>query len=507
MLWRIPLLAGFALLAPGGLLAQSAEGILKRHVKAAGGAKALRAITSTRYAGTVTRAAQPDAPLGQFVWQFKSPALFYEELRWPAAATAESFNGRSAWRELPDGGLATLTGREPARARAWAVFRNDRLVTWKKQRVRVRLVGSGEADGKPARIVEFTTQTGLQRRLWFDAGSHLLLREESERESGAEVIDYAGYRAVDGVQEPHRIRIRRAGEIFEVAVTHVSHNLALPESIFDFPHRASTPLPQVAGLLEALAHNQKTLEALLENYTYTMVQTEIEVDGKGSVKQKREKTYEVFYLDGRAVQKLVAEDGHPLSPGDARKEDARIEKIIRLHQEHKERRLARRTRPGQAQDGEGRNPTVGDFLHLSQFVHPRRERFRGRNVIVFEFEPRPGYKPRNRSESLLQKLGGVVWIDEDARQVARLEARLLDSFRMGGGLVASVRQGSALVFEQELVRGEVWLPLYAEVNLSARLFLLAGVKMNMILRFSDFKKFNVETRSEIKPPAVPQDFR
>jgi hypothetical protein len=123
---------------------------------------------------------------------------------------------------------------------------------------------------------------------------------------------------------------------------------------------------------------------------------------------------------------------------------------------------------------------------------------------VFEFEPRPGYKPRNRAESLTQKLAGALWVDEQAKQVVRLEARLLDNYRMAGGLLASLHKGSAFVFEQEIVNNEVWLPRFAEISASARVFLLAGLKFNGTRHYSNYKKFRVETKVEVAPPKDPQ---
>jgi hypothetical protein len=146
---------------------------------------------------------------------------------------------------------------------------------------------------------------------------------------------------------------------------------------------------------------------------------------------------------------------------------------------------------------------ISDFLRTMRLVNPRRERFRGQEVLVFEFEPRPGYKPRNRAESLIQKLTGAVWVDERERQVARLEARMLDNYRIGGGLLASLHKGSAFLFEQERVNNEVWLPRYAEVNASMRVFLLAGMKFHLVHHYSNYKKFRVDATYEVKPPAPP----
>ncbi len=75
----------------------------------------------------------------------------------------------------------------------------------------------------------------------------------------------------------------------------------------------------------------------------------------------------------------------------------------------------------------------------------------------------------------------------------RLEARLVESFKMGGGLLASVKPGSAFLFEQTRLEEGVWLPRYSQVNASARVMLFKGLSINETNEFSDFKRFSTKT--------------
>jgi len=65
-------------------------------------------------------------------------------------------------------------------------------------------------------------------------------------------------------------------------------------------------------------------------------------------------------------------------------------------------------------------------------------------VLVFDFEPNPEYKAKNLVERLVKELAGVVWVDEKANDVARLEAYFVGDFHLGGGILASVRKAPAL---------------------------------------------------------------
>ncbi len=485
--------------------AQSGDAIIKRHIKAIGGEKAARAAASVRIQGDVLDAAGGSA--GAFLWQTQRPNLFYLEVGGDDGFT-EASNGRTAWREDKSGGLRTLTGPAQSRARSAAAFRADRLLNYKKEKIRATALGPGAAQKRPALLVQLTTASGIQRKLFFDTENYLLLKEEQETDDGREEILYGDFRAVGGLLFPHHIEIARGGRGWTLQARQVRLDAPVETALFDFPSRAVTPNVDVVQLLKEVEQNSQEVNRLQENYAYNVTDTDLKVDGKGNVTEKSERTYEIFHIGDTSYWKLVAKDGKPLSESDARKEQEKAEKFIREYEESRKKDAARKAKEEkQIADGKKKKKdddddiTIADFFRISQFTNPRRERFRGQDVIVFEFQPRPGYKPRGRAENLIHKLTGAVWIDAKEKQVARLEARLADSFRMGGGLVASLGKGSAVVLEQELVRGEVWLPSYAEINLSARVFLVAGMKFNKIQRFSNYQRFNVETKSEVKPPA------
>jgi len=126
-------------------------------------------------------------------------------------------------------------------------------------------------------------------------------------------------------------------------------------------------------------------------------------------------------------------------------------------------------------------------------------------VLVFDFEPNPDFKPRKLVEKIVQKLAGVVWVDEKAHQVARLEAYFVGDVKIAGGLLANLQKGTSFVFEQAFVNNEVWLPTYGEAHIGVRFLLVKGIKARVVTRYWDYKKFNVETLSTIAKPKGAAD--
>ncbi len=252
--------------------------------------------------------------------------------------------------------------------------------------------------------------------------------------------------------------------------------------------RASTeaPVPDAAELLAKVQENQKAIDALIEQYACRKSVEELEPDKAGGFRRDSLKEYEVFYLAGQEIERLVAKDGKPL-PADKEKDEAsRVEKKVRDFQRKKEKQAERVARGEKEEE-----PGISTFLRVSKFTNPRRVEFRGQNVVAFDFEPLPNYHAKNRLEKVLQGLVGTTWVDDQAKEIVKLEAHFARSLKFGGGLLAAVKPGSAFVFEQTLVNNEVWLPSYAEIHLSGRV-LFKGMKVDRIIRYSEYKKFRVE---------------
>ena len=233
----------------------------------------------------------------------------------------------------------------------------------------------------------------------------------------------------------------------------------------------------------------------------TRLEEETEYDSDGKVKKHTITESTFFYVDGEEISTLIKKDGKPLSATEQKKETEKAQKRVEEVQKHQAKKDAKEEKAKEEGKPQKDEETVGIelFLRTCQFVNPRRERFRGQDVLVFDFESNPEYKPRNWEEKIVQKLAGTIWVDEKAQDVARLEAYFVGDAKIAGGLLANVREGTGFVFEQEFVNNEVWLPTYEEAHVGARVLLVKGFRVSEVTRYSDYKKFRVETLSTMAP--------
>jgi hypothetical protein len=404
---------------------------------------------------------------------------------------------------LDGAGAGTLLGPDAQELRLHALLTTTRFQDLSRHRVGARPAGVAEIDGKPAVAVDFLLGDARER-VFFDAKTALPVKFERRRAAGVREIFLGDYRRVDGVFEPFSIRVRDGSREVRIAVERVTHNGPVDETAFLVPaNGGGAPLPDVATLFAAIVANQEKLEQLTEHYAFREKRVEREDDGKGGLRIKEERTFFVLPVAGRFVRQLLAVDGKGLTPSEAEKEQRRVRKEIQDLLDERDKRQARaeRDREKGREPEKDRRVTILTFLRMCTVSSIRRESFRGHEVIALDFEPRPDFKPTNLGEQLVSKLAGTLWVDEKARQVVRVEGRLQNSVKIGGGLVGSLSPASAFVLEQERVSEELWLPSYSEVNVTARVFLLASVKANTVSRFSDYERYDVD--SEYSTPRPP----
>jgi len=494
----LPLL--FSLLCMPVCVAQSASKIIDQFVKAAGGGKALSRIQTLRLDGAIP--AGDGAQPGTYSFVVKQPNRYCTEIRNAGKTTIEAYNGKSAWHESGSGELATFLGPHALEVEAAAQYYNAHLLGLSKKKIAAVVKGPATIQGRSTTQVELTFATRLVWNVFFDDQTHLILSEKATIAGVDREIFYSDYRVVNGVKVPHKIELHLGSETIPVTVTRAAVNETVGERVFDFPIKAQVKLPDLKKLFEEIDANQKQIDKVKENYAGTQVEEETEFDKNGKVTKKDVSEYTFFYLNGDQITTLVKKDGKALGDEEQKKENEKTQKRIEEAQKNQKKKDEKEEKAREeGKDSKDKDePGIEMFLRVCQFVNPRRERFRGQDVLVFDFEPNPEYKTKNLPEKIVKELAGVIWVDEQAKDVVRLEGYFIDDVHIAGGLVANLQKGTGFTFEQAYINNEVWLPTYVEAHVGARVLLVKGFRVNVVTRYSDYKRFNVATLNTIARP-------
>jgi len=257
---------------------------------------------------------------------------------------------------------------------------------------------------------------------------------------------------------------------------------------------ANPPLPAIPQLMKEVREHQKTLDKVRENYTLSVSIVVEEIDSKGKVTKTESHESEVFFVHGHEIARKVKKDGKPLTDEEQKKETERVTKAVEKAE-----------KPETETHKEGQNVSLFHILEVADVRNPRREIFRGRSTLIYDFVGKKDLKAHGLSEDLSKKLQGTVWVDEADRQVTRLEASIDNNFHVGGGALVNIQKGTRFCFDQAPVNGEIWFNTGADITLQARFMLLKGIHQHIVQRCYDYKRFHVEAQQGKGAKVVPEN--
>jgi hypothetical protein len=228
------------------------------------------------------------------------------------------------------------------------------------------------------------------------------------------------------------------------------------------------------------------------NYTFRERSEGRTLNGAGEVTKTEVETYDVTLVDGSPYRRLVSRDDKPLPPKDERKEQEKLRKIADTRRkedpEQRRKRVAEWDRKREQQ-----RETLREVVNAFDFQIAGEDRRDGREQYVIEAMPHPGYKPRTRNSGFFPKVKGRIWIDKQDYHWSRIEAEVIETISFGGILVR-LAKGSRLEADQARINDEVWLPKHFEAEASARVGLVKKFHGRMEITYSEYKKFQTDSR-------------
>jgi len=233
-------------------------------------------------------------------------------------------------------------------------------------------------------------------------------------------------------------------------------------------------------------------EEIARNYTFLERQEQRERDSAGKVKDSDIRTWDVTLLEGSPYRRLVAHNDQPLPLKEQQKEQEKLQKSI--EQRHKETDEQRQSRVAEWERRRKRQRQ--QFLEVVDAFDFRlvgEEALNGAEAYVIDATPRPGYKAKSLTTAYFRKIKARFWIDKRDYQWVKVDAETLDTISFGGFLLR-MGKGGRLSLEQAHINNEVWLPKRIEFKGTVRIALIKVLRGEMIMTFSDYKKFSAESR-------------
>jgi len=230
-----------ALLVASSVGAQTVDDIVARHIAARGGYEKLRSVQTIKITRTVA------TPFNDFkvVIYKKRPQLFRAEQTAPKQPTGgRGVNPEAAWDTAPGGRTTLRTAEAASEMRDLEADFDGLLVDWKAKGHTVTLEGKAALPGAETYKLKVSTRSGAVRYIYLDSTTWLDRRHTGVLNLAPDrqldfVMDFGGWRSVDGVMFPFDISEDRTGR--EPSVSYATYtekielNVPMEDALFATP--------------------------------------------------------------------------------------------------------------------------------------------------------------------------------------------------------------------------------------------------------------------------------
>lgn len=228
------------------------------------------------------------------------------------------------------------------------------------------------------------------------------------------------------------------------------------------------------------------------NYTYVQRQQQREVDPNGHVRRVESDTFDVTLMEGSPYRRKIAHNDQPLPAKDQAREEEKLRKSIEDRRRETPEQRTLRIQEWERKQQKQHEPLreIPDAFNLKIYGE---EKFAGVDTWVIDATPRQGYKPHSTATAFFPKVKARFWIAKQDYQWVKVDMESLDTISFGGFLIRMAK-GSHLEFEAARVNNEVWLPKRAALKGSVRIALVKMLRGDMSFEFTNYKKFQAESR-------------
>jgi hypothetical protein len=226
------------------------------------------------------------------------------------------------------------------------------------------------------------------------------------------------------------------------------------------------PLPDAEPFYADTRANLERAQRVQGEFAYRERRTELHLNPFGRLGTGGTVVYEVTPLPGGGTERrLLERDGKAVSDAEVVRREPR----------------GRRPRPR-------RRSAADDTVGVLRFTIDRRDTVAGRRVIAVRFEPKADADAETREGNLAKRFSGTIFVDEEAREVVRVEATAIDDLTYGFGMVARLGRGTTVHLAREPVERNLWLPTNIRFSGSGRALLFRRLDIDQVIEWTNYRR-------------------
>ena len=228
--------------------------------------------------------------------------------------------------------------------------------------------------------------------------------------------------------------------------------------------RDARPLPAPQPFFDAVRENLARSQDEQNHFSYKERRTELDFNPFGHIGTGETRLIVVTPIEGgKAVtRQLIERDGKPVVDSPPSRREIRT--------------------------GERGKSVVEDVAAMLDVKIDHRDTLDSRDAIVVTFKPKRDARPRTREGRLAREFAGEIWIDEQTREVVKVDAKAIDDLSFGFGVLGRLNEGATVTVRQQRIDANLWLPVSIRFNGEGRALLFRKLTINFAVDWFDYRR-------------------
>lgn len=181
--------------------------------------------------------------------------------------------------------------------------------------------------------------------------------------------------------------------------------------------------------------------------------------------------------DGELARELL-KNGRPLTADQRQQDEDRMRKLVSDPDERAKRNKRKQEDAAKAKQMLQAIPDAFVFKY---------DGFDG-NLVRLTFFPNPHYDAPTRELRVFRSLSGKMWIDPQARHLARIDGTLFEDVTFGWGLLGRLNKGGKFNVVQKEVAPDHWEVVSLDVNMTGHAVIFKTLNVREHETFRDFQR-------------------
>ncbi len=187
------------------------------------------------------------------------------------------------------------------------------------------------------------------------------------------------------------------------------------------------------------------------------------------VDDKKITTKEIVETREGDVARLLQVNDQPLSPEQEQAETDRLQDLLDHPEKQQHRLEAEKKDSGRADEMVRLLPDAFLYTYEGMVAGPNGPAYR------LSFKPNPHFNPPDREALVYHGMVGELWIDQNEKRLAKIDAHLIQDVEFGWGIVGRLFKGGTILVEQKDVGEGHWEQTHMKLDLTGKILMMKSV--------------------------------